>query len=63
MEFKLNEKEIKAQDKFYKKCKKRLKGRDVRLYYTFTPTGIGTVVIIGSASLNIEKDITDYKSW
>ncbi len=63
MEFKLTEKEKLATEKFYKKCKKKTKGKDVHLSYHFYPTGIGTTVKIKSETLGIEKDITDINNW
>ena len=63
MEFKLTEVEQISAKKFYKKCKKIAKGRDVHLSYHFFPTGIGTVVIVRSETLGLEKDITDLSSW
>lgn len=63
MKFELSEKEIEAKDKFYKKCKKRLKDKDVRLSYHFYPTGIGDAVKVRSETLGIEEDITDISSW
>lgn len=63
MKFELNEVEIARKDKFYKKCKKKLKGEDVRLSYHFYPTGVGNKLIVKSEILGIEKDITDYTSW
>lgn len=63
MEFKLNEKEIAAKERFYRACKKLLGDKDVRLVYKFIPTGIGYVVKVVSLTLDIESDITDYESW
>ncbi len=62
-QFTLTELEEQRKEKFYKKCKSKLKGADVNLYYKFFPTGIGTVVIIGCEKLKLEKDITDLNNW
>ena len=62
-EFKLTEQEQISAEKFYKKCKKKAKGKDVNMSYHFFPTGIGTVVKVKSETLGIEEDITDFKSW
>jgi hypothetical protein len=63
MKFELTELEIERKDKFYAKCKKKLKDKDVHLSYHFFPTGIGTTVKVKSESLNIELDITDLNDW
>ena len=63
MKFELNQTEIEAVDKFYRKCKKKTKGVDVRLSYHFFPIGIGNVVKVKSETLGIEEDITDINSW
>lgn len=63
MKFELNEKEIKRSKKFYQKCKKKLKGADVNMYYLFYTTGIGNGVKVGCKALDIEKDITDLDNW
>jgi hypothetical protein len=63
MKFELSQKEIEARDKFYKYCKRRCQGKDVRLSYHFFPTGIGDTLIIKSETLGIEKNITDMDSW
>lgn len=63
MKFELTELEKDRVNKFYTKCKKKLKGKDVHLSYHFFPTGIGTVVKVKSESLNIELDITDLGNW
>lgn len=62
-EFKLTEQEQISAEKFYKKCKKKTKGKDVNMSYHFFPTGIGTAVKVKSETLGIEEDITDFKSW
>ena len=62
-QFTLTELEERRKEKFYEKCKKKLKGGNVNLYYKFFPTGIGTVVIIGCEKLKLEKDITDLNNW
>ena len=62
-EFKLNKIEQERADKFYEKCKKKTKEKDVHLSYHFYPTGIGTSVKIKSETLGTEKDITDLDSW
>ena len=59
MKFELTPLEIERRDKFYKKCKRKAKGEDVKLSYKFIPWGIGDTVIIKSETLNIEKNITD----
>jgi len=63
MNFELTLKETERADKFYKKCKKKVKGKDVRMSYHFYPTGIGCSVKVRSETLGIEKDITDLDSW
>ena len=63
MKFELNEVEKERVEKFYKKCKKKTKGKDVNMSYHFFPTGIGAVVKVKSETLNIEKDITDLNNW
>ncbi len=63
MKFELSPKEIVEKDKFYKHCKRKCKGQDVRLSYHFYPNGIGDGVIVRSETLGIEKDITDIDSW
>ena len=63
MEFKLTKTEQERAEKFYKKCKKKTKGKDVHLSYHFFPTGIGTTVVVKSENLGIEKDITDLSNW
>lgn len=63
MKFELTELEIERKDKFYIKCKKKLKGKDVHLSYHFYPTGIGNTVKVRSETLNIELDITDLNDW
>lgn len=59
MKFELTEFEKEQVNKFYKRCKKKLSGKDVHLSYHFYPTGLFTCVTIKSESLNLEKDITD----
>lgn len=63
MEFKLTDLEKEKANNFYLKCKKKLKGKDVRMSYHFYPTGIGTIVKVKSETLNVEKDITDLNNW
>lgn len=63
MKFELSPKEIEDAYKFYKSCKRKTKGEDVRISYIFHPTGIGNNVRIRSETLKIEKDITDYENW
>lgn len=63
IEFKLNVVEEERAEKFYKKCKKKTKEKDVHISYHFYPTGIGTTVKIKSETLGIEKDITDLSCW
>jgi len=62
-EFKLSQIEEERVDKFYEKCKKKAKEKNVRLSYHFYPTGIGTTIKVKSETLGIEKDITDLDSW
>ena len=62
-EFKLNALEEERAEAFYKKCKRKTKGQDVRISYHFYPTGIGTTVKIKSEILGIEEDITDLSCW
>lgn len=63
MTFTLTELEKQRKDAFYKKCKRKTKGEDVRLSYHFYPCGIGSAVIVRSETLGIEEDITDIDSW
>lgn len=63
MEFRLTKIEEENRDKFYEKCKRKTKDKDVHLSYHFYPTGIGDKIIIKSETLGIEKDITDYSQW
>lgn len=53
-EFKLSEQEQISAEKFYKKCKKKTKGKNVNMSYHFFPTGIGTAVKVKSETLGIE---------
>ena len=50
-QFTLTELEERRKEKFYEKCKKKLKGADVNLYYKFFPTGIGTTIVVGCEKL------------
>ena len=63
MKFELSPLEQERAEKFYKKCKKKTKGKDVHISYHFFPTGIRTTVKVKSETLGIEKDITDLDSW
>jgi len=63
MKFELTKTEQERAEKFYKKCKKKTKGKDVHMSYHFFPTGIGTTVKVKSETLGIEKDITDLSPW
>ena len=63
MKFELTKIEKERAEKFYKKCKKKIKGKDVRMSYHFFPTGIGTTVIVKSETLGVEEDITDLENW
>lgn len=63
MKFELTTLELERVNKFYKKCKRKTKGEDVRISYIFHPTGIGTNIKVRSETLSIEKDITDYENW
>lgn len=63
MKFELSPLEKERAKKFYKKCKKKTKGKDVHLSYHFYPTGIGDTVKIKSETLGIEEDITDLNNW
>lgn len=63
MKFELNYKEQELSKKFYESCKYLLDGKDVNVYYTFIPTGIGCGIKVGCKELGIEKDITDYDAW
>ena len=62
-EFKLNALEEERAEAFYKKCKRKTKGKDVHISYHFYPTGIGTTVKIKSETLGVEEDITDLSCW
>lgn len=46
MKFELSPLEKERAEKFYRECKKKTKGEDVRMSYHFYPTGIGTSVSI-----------------
>lgn len=63
MKFELSPLEKERAEKFYKKCKKKTKGEDVHMSYHFYPTGIGTCVSVGSETLKIIEDITDFSEW
>lgn len=63
MKFELTPLEVERKEKFYKKCKRKLKGEDVRLSYHFYPSGIGDTVYVKSETLGLEEDITDLDSW
>ena len=63
IEFKLNAVEEERAEKFYKKCKRKTKGQDVRMSYHFYPTGIGNGVRVRSETLGVEEDITDLSCW
>lgn len=62
-EFKLTAVEEERANKFYQKCKKKSKGKDVHLSYHFYPTGIGDTIVVRSEGLGLEKDVTDVDSW
>ena len=62
-EFKLNALEEERAEAFYKKCKRKTKGKDVHISYHFYPTGIETTVKIKSETLGVEEDITDLSCW
>ena len=66
MKFKLEGKELKAAKKFIKTQKKkdgRIPTAGERWTYSFTPTGLGTVVSIKDGVTNESKDITDWSCW
>lgn len=63
MKFELTEIEKERAEKFYRKCKKKLKGADVHMSYHFYPTGIGNTVKVKSETLNKWKDITDLDNF
>jgi len=63
----LNEKEEKSANEWIKKQEKKKKSPKTaiggRFSYRFTPTGIGTAVIIIDNLLKKEENITDYDCW
>ena len=63
MKFELTTLEKERVDKFYKKCKRKTKEKDVRISYHFYPSGIGNTVIIKSETIGLEEDITDLDNW
>ena len=65
MKFELNAKEVKNLEAFKKRQKKLYVDKDqtVTYSYTFTPTGIGTVVEVENNFTKFVADITDYDSW
>jgi hypothetical protein len=70
MDFSLTEKQIKQANKFIKAQNKKMPldphgfGRIGGAYtYHFTPTSIGTVVIIENTATKDILNITDYDSW
>ena len=66
MKFILEGKELKAAKKFIKKQKKkdgRIATAGERWTYSFTPTGLGTVVKIKDELLGDKKDLTYWDCW
>jgi len=63
IEFKLNAVEEERAEVFYKKCKRKTKGKDVHISYHFYPTGIGTTIKIKNETLDVEENITDLSCW
>lgn len=60
--FELNDKEIKRFD-IWKKAIKEIYGEYGMFDFTFSPTGIGTIVKVYSHLIKKEIDITDLDSW
>jgi hypothetical protein len=60
--FTLNEKEEKRKLKIFKKLKKKY-GKVGHITYSFTPTGIGSIVKFHSDVNDKTYDITDIDSW
>lgn len=66
IEFKLNKKESKLAEKFMQEHRHSeiYKGTiGGHLEFIFTPTSIGDACTIKCTICDIEKNITDYKSW
>jgi hypothetical protein len=62
IQFKLSPKEEKDIEE-WKEAIKTVYGSYGTFTYKFTPTGIGTVIVVYSELADIEKDFTDLDSW
>lgn len=66
IEFKIDGAEFEALTKWLaRRPKKKAYGGAIggRYTYTFTPTGVGTVVKVTDALTNTTKDLTEYGDW
>jgi len=63
MTFQLNTLEIERLADFERKQKRLAKGARATYSFTFTSTGIGTVVEVQNNTMNMMVNITDYDSW
>lgn len=64
MKFELTENELKKIENFIKKGKNECAGAiGGRYTYSFTPTTLGTIVIITDNLQKRELNVTDYDCW
>ena len=65
MNFKLNEAEQKAYEEFISKHKDCKFSSTIggKISITFTPTGLGDIIVVKCNECGKEKDITDISNW